>query len=291
MYKLIAIDLDGTLLNSYGTISEKNKEAIKKAQNMGSEVVVSSGRTIQSAKSFANEVGANNYLICGNGSMLYDVQNQQILYNKFLNKKKVLQIIKICEENSIFYSVYTENLTITKSLNYNILFYNNENKKMPDEKKTNIKIMENIYQYIENNPNINVLKITICDENKIIFGGIIKKLRQIKDIDVLDVEHMSRKVITAGTEERTVEYHYTEITSKDVDKWNALKMLANKLNIKQEEIMAIGDNMNDKKMIQNSGLGVIMANCTPYMKNYADQIVSNNNEDGVAEAIEKFVLK
>ena len=144
MYKLIAIDLDGTLLNSYGTISEKNKEAIKKAQEMGTEVVISSGRTIQSAKSFANEVGANNYLICGNGSMLYDVQNHQVLYNKFLNKKKVLQIIKICEENSIFYSIYTENLTITKSLNYNILFYNNENKKMPDEKKTNIKIMENI---------------------------------------------------------------------------------------------------------------------------------------------------
>ncbi len=291
MYKLIAIDLDGTLLNSYGTISEKNKEAIKKAQEMGTEVVISSGRTIQSAKSFANEVGANNYLICGNGSMLYDVQNQQVLYNKFLNRKKVLQIIKICEENSIFYSVYTENLTITKSLNYNILFYNNENKKMPDEKKTNIKIMENIYQYIENNPNVNVLKITICDENKIIFGGIIKKLRQIKDIDVLDVEHMSRKVITSGTEERTVEYHYTEITSKDVDKWNAIKMLANKLNIKKEEIMAIGDNMNDKQMIENSGLGVIMANCAPYMKNYADEIVSNNNEDGVAEAIEKFVLK
>ena len=63
MYKLIAIDLDGTLLNSYGTISEKNKEAIKKAQEMGTEVVISSGRTIQAAKSFANEVRANNYLI------------------------------------------------------------------------------------------------------------------------------------------------------------------------------------------------------------------------------------
>ena len=100
---------------------------------------------------------------------------------------------------------------------------------------------------------------------------------------------MSRKVITSGTEES--EYHYTEITSKDVDKWNAIKMLANKLNIKLEEIMAIGDNMNDKQMIENSGLGVIMANCAPYMKNYADEIVSNNNEDGVAEAIEKFVLK
>ena len=291
MYRLIAIDLDGTLLNSYGTISENNKNSIKKAQALGTEIVIASGRPISSAKTFANEAGANKYLICGNGSVLYDIQNDQILFHKFLNKNKVLQIIKICEDNSIFYSVYTENLTITKSLNYNILFYNNENRKLPDDKKTKIKIMNNIYDYIEENKNINVLKITICDEDKIIFGGIIRKLREIKDIDVLDVQHMARKVITSGTEERTVEYHYTEITSKDVDKWYALEMLSNKLNIDKNEVMAIGDNMNDKLMIENSGLGVIMANSAPYMKEFADAIVADNNQDGVAEAIEKYVLK
>ena len=291
MYKLIAIDLDGTLLNSYGTISEKNKDVIKKAQDLGTEIVIASGRPISSAKTFANEAGANKYLICGNGSVLYDIQNDQILFHKFLNKNKVLQIIKICEDNSIFYSVYTENLTITKSLNYNILFYNNENRKLPDDKKTKIKIMNNIYDYIEENKNLNVLKITICDKDKIIFSGIIRKLREIKDIDVLDVQHMARKVITSGTEERTVEYHYTEITSKDVDKWYALEMLANKLNVDKNEVMAIGDNMNDKKMIENSGLGVIMANSAPYMKEFADTVVADNNQDGVAEAIEKYVLK
>lgn len=291
MYKLIAIDLDGTLLNSYGTISEKNKDVIKKAQDLGTEIVIASGRPISSAKTFANEAGANKYLICGNGSVLYDIQNDQILFHKFLNKNKVLQIIKICEDNSIFYSVYTENLTITKSLNYNILFYNNENRKLPDDKKTKIKIMNNIYDYIEENKNLNVLKITICDKDKIIFGGIIRKLREIKDIDVLDVQHMARKVITSGTEERTVEYHYTEITSKDVDKWYALEMLANKLNVDKNEVMAIGDNMNDKIMIENSGLGVIMANSAPYMKEFADTVVADNNQDGVAEAIEKYVLK
>ena len=291
MYRLIAIDLDGTLLNSYGTISENNKNSIKKAQALGTEIVIASGRPISSAKTFANEAGANKYLICGNGSVLYDIQNDQILFHKFLNKNKVLQIIKICEDNSIFYSVYTENLTITKSLNYNILFYNNENRKLPDDKKTKIKIMNNIYDYIEENENINVLKITICDDDKIIFGGIIRKLREIKDIDVLDVQHMARKVITSGTEERTVEYHYTEITSKDVDKWYALEMLSNKLYIDKNEVMAIGDNMNDKLMIENSGLGVIMANSAPYMKEFADAIVADNNQDGVAEAIEKYVLK
>lgn len=290
MYKLVAIDLDGTLLNSYGSVSQKNKETIKKAIEKGTQIVIASGRPLSSARSFANEIGANHYIVCGNGSALYDIQKEQILYNKFIERNKVLQIIKICEENSIFYSLYTENLIISKALNYNILFFNNENKKTPDDRKTNIKIIDDIYKYVQDNPNIGILKITICDENKIIFGGIIKKLREIKNIDVLDIQHMARKYITSGTEEVKIEYHYTEITSQNVNKWSALEELARILQIKPEEIIAIGDNINDKEMVQNAGLGIIMDNGAPYIKELADVIVADNNEDGVAEAIEKYIL-
>lgn len=290
MYRLVAIDLDGTLLNSYGNVSQKNRETIKKAIEKGTEIVIASGRPLSSARSFAKEIGANHYMICGNGSALYDIQKEQILYNKFIERNKVLQIIKICEGNSIFYSLYTENLIISKSLNYNIQFFNSENKKTPDDRKTNIKIINDVYKYVMENPDIGILKITICDENKIIFDGIIKKLREIKNIDVLDIQHMARKYITSGTEEIKIEYHYTEITSQNVNKWSALEVLSQILNIKPEEIMAIGDNINDKEMVQNAGMGIIMDNGAPYIKEIADQIVSNNNEDGVAEALEKFIL-
>lgn len=289
MYKLVAIDLDGTLLNSYGEVSEKNKKAIKKAMQNGKEIVIASGRPLQSAKSFALESGASNYVTCGNGSLLYDVKNDKILFDKFIDRQKVLEIIKICEENSIFYCLYTENLTISKALNYNILFYNNENKKMPEDKQTNIKIISDIYKYVEENPNIGILKITICDESSIIFGGIIKRLRQISDVDVLDVQHMARKVITSGTEDVKVEYHYTEITSKDVNKWLAIQDLANRLNIKSSEVIAIGDNMNDKEMIENAGLGVIMGNSAEYMREFADVVAPTNNDDGVAYILEKYL--
>ena len=202
MYKLVAIDLDGTLLNSYGEVSEKNKEAIQKAKNKGAEIVIASGRPISSARSYAYEVGADNYIICGNGSLLYDMKNEQIIYDKFIERQKALQIIKICEENSIFFNIYTEKLTISKSLNYNILFYNNENKNVPEDKKTNIKIIDNIYKYVEENPDLQVLKITVCDESKIIFDSIIRKLREVKNVDVLDLQHMARKYIKLGTEEK-----------------------------------------------------------------------------------------
>lgn len=289
MYKLVTIDLDGTLLNSYGEISERNKNAIKNAVSKGVEIVIASGRPLQSARSFALEAGASNYVICGNGSLLYNVKNNEILFDKFIERQKVLKIIKICEENSIFYCLYTENLTISKSLNYNILFYNNENKKMTEDKQTNIKIISDIYKYVEENPSVGILKITICDESAIIFGGIIKKLRKINDVDVLDVQHMARKVITSGTEEIKVEYHYTEITSKDVNKWAAILKLADRLKIDPKEIIAIGDNMNDKDMIENAGLGVIMGNSAEYMHKFADVVAPTNNDDGVAEILEKYL--
>ena len=122
MYKLVAIDLDGTLLNSYGDVSNNNKEKLKKAIEMGTEVVLSSGRPIMSVKNFAKEIGCNKYIICGNGAITYDIQNEEIIYNRFLDKSKVLQIVKICEENSIFYTVYTKDTILTKNLNYHVLF-------------------------------------------------------------------------------------------------------------------------------------------------------------------------
>ena len=93
-------------------------------------------------------------------------------------------------------------------------------------------------KYIENSQNDKFLKLTICDESKTIFNSIIRKLREIPNIDVLDVGHMSRKTIKQGTEDVSIEYYYTEISLKDVDKWNAIEYLINKLNINKEEVIA-----------------------------------------------------
>ena len=287
MYKIIAIDLDGTLLNSYGQISEKNRNAFNKAKEHNAEIIIASGRTTDSVRNIANDIGAKSYIICGNGSLIYDLQKEEIIYDKFIDKKKALQIIEICEQNSIYYNIYTENMVITKTLNNNVLFYYQENASKPDNKKTKINIVQDIYKYVEELENQHILKITISDSNSIIFNGIIRKLRNIKDIDVLDVAHMSRKIIKTGTEETVIEYYYTEITSKNVDKWYAIEYLMDKLNIQRQEVMAIGDNVNDKMMIENAGCGVAMGNSAPYIKESADIVVSNNNEDGVAEAIEQ----
>lgn len=247
------------------------------------------GRMPQSVKEIAREIGADKYTICGNGTLIYDLQKEQIIYDAFMEKEKVLNIIKLCEENSIYYNVYTENEVLTKTLNYNTLFYDKENSKKPMEKRTNINIVENVYDYIKNREEINILKMTICDNDKIIFGSIIKKLKMIPKIDVLEIEHMSRKVIKDGSKEVPIEYYYTEIAKKNTNKWTAIEYLIKILNIEPQEVMAIGDNANDKEMVEKAGLGVAMGNSMLGANKIGDIFVNDNNQNGVAEAINEYI--
>ena len=288
MYKLVAIDLDGTMLNHYGEISENTKTILSKCIDKGINIILASGRPVDSIKTIAQEIGSKNYFIAGNGSIIYDIQNQEIIYEKFLSKEKVLEIIKICEENSISYNVYTENTIIAKSLKYNVLYYHKENLKREEGKRTHITIVNNVAEYIQRMENPKFLKFTICDESKVVFQSIMKKLKKVSNIEVLEVLHMSRKIIRQGTEEIPIEYYYTEITLKDVDKWNALTYLMEKLNVDRSETIAIGDNINDKKMIENAGVGIVMKGSTPIVTEIADYITDGNNEEGVAKALEKY---
>lgn len=288
MYKLVAVDLDGTMLNSYGAVTENTKNTIKKVIKNGTDVVIASGRPIDSIKAIAKEIGSENYFIAGNGALIYDIKKNEIIYEKYLSKQKVLEVIKICEQNSISYNVYTDKTILATALKYNVLYYYKENLKKEENKKTNINIVKDMYEYVKNIEEEKFLKITICDSNQTVFNSIIRKIRKVDGIEVLDVSHMSRKMIRQGTEDIPIQYYYTEISLAAVDKWNAIKFLMEKLNIKEDEVMAIGDNINDKKMIENAGLGVAMKGSTPVVTSVANDIAESNNEDGVAKILQKY---
>lgn len=290
MYKLVAVDLDGTMLNSYGIVTENTKKIIKKTIEKGTDVIIASGRPIDSIQTIAKEIGSNNYFIAGNGALIYDIKNDKVIYEKYMSKQKVLEIIKLCEENSIAYNVYTEKTILATSLKYNVLYYHKENLKKEENKKTSINIVKDMYDYIQNSEGEKFLKISVCDDSKSIFNSILRKLKNIEGIEVLEVSHMSRKMIKQGTEDIPIEYYYTEISLKEVDKWNAIEYLIEKLSIPKEGVIAIGDNINDKKMIENAGLGVVMEGSTPVVTNIADYITTSNNEEGVAKALKEFVL-
>ena len=283
MYKLITVDLDGTLLNKYGEVSEYTKNIIKKVTDQGILVVLASGRISESVLTIAKEIGANKYYISGNGSVLYDMQKKEIIYEKYLSKEKVLELIELCEKNSIYYNIYTESSVIAKSLNYNVAFYNYENTKKSSDKKTEINIVDDVYNYIKTLNTNKFLKMTICDENKIVFSSILH-------IDVLEVSHMSKKKIKMGTKEVSVGYYYTEVSSKNVDKWYAIEEIMKKENIAKEEVISFGDNNNDILMIKNAGLGIAMGHSNEQVKKVAKFVTQTNDEDGVAKALENIIL-
>lgn len=290
MYKLITVDLDGTLLNKYGEVSEYTKNIIKKVTDQGILVVLASGRISESVLTIAKEIGANKYYISGNGSVLYDMQKKEIIYEKYLSKEKVLELIELCEKNSIYYNIYTESSVIAKSLNYNVAFYNYENTKKSSDKKTEINIVDDVYNYIKTLNTNKFLKMTICDENKIVFSSILRKVKDIPGIDVLEVSHMSKKKIKMGTKEVSVGYYYTEVSSKNVDKWYAIEEIMKKENIAKEEVISFGDNNNDILMIKNAGLGVAMGHSNEQVKKVAKFVTQTNDEDGVAKALGNIIL-
>ncbi len=291
MYKLIAIDLDGTLLNSNGIVSNETKKILQEIIDKNIKIVLTSGRMIDSIKTISEEIGRQKYLIAGNGAIVYDVEKCQILYKNFLSKEKILNVIKICEENSIYYNIYTEKEVLTPSLKYNVLYYHKENSNREEKDRTKINIITNMYEYIQNSEREDYLKITICDEDKMIFNSIIKMIKQIKGIDVMEIEHMSRKNIMQGTETIELNYSYTEVSAQNVDKWDAISYILEQEQIQKEEVIAIGDNINDKKMIENAGLGIAMKGSTPIITEIANIVTEEtNNSDGVAKALKKIII-
>lgn len=285
MYKMVAIDLDGTLLNSYSEISDENKKALRKSVQEGMEVVLASGRVLNSVINFSKEIGELNYAISGNGSILYDLKNEEVLYDNNMDKEKVLQIIKICEENSIYYSIYTLEGIIAKNLDYNVLVYQNENIRKQEGKRVNITVVQDVYKYINYINTDKFLKISICDEDKSVFSSIMRKLRKINNIDVLEVAHMSQKTIKVANEIIPIEYFYTEITNENVNKWEAIKVLLAREGLTASQVICIGDNVNDLEMLENAGLGVAMGNSSSDIKAVAKAITLDNNSNGVAEIL------
>lgn len=187
------------------------------------------GRVASSIKDIERELGIKDYIISGNGANIVDVEKNLELYRNVMSKNKVLDIIKICNENSIFCNLYTEDEVITQKLKYNVLYYYYENKRKPAQNRVNINIVDDLLKYITESDVKNYSKITIADDDSCIFGSLVRKIKNIKGIDVLDVGHMSRKTIVDGTQSIDISYNYTEITAQNTNKWSAINVLINKL--------------------------------------------------------------
>ena len=290
MYKFVAIDIDGTLLNSNGELSERTILAVKRVIEKGVRVVLTSGRVTNSVEMIAEKVNADKYLICDNGASIYDVAQNKTIWSREIEKSTVLDLIKTCIENDIYYMVFTDKEIIVKDLRHMALAFYKQRHNCKDEatgvtqfKYAGIEYIERIEKPIR--------RIVVCDQDRTIYNSIVKKLTKFNDIELMASPHISNKIIKNSDKTIILSYSYAEILPKNANKWSAITELISRIGgISESEVMAIGDNFNDVSMIENAGLGVAMNNGATVAKEVARVVAPTNDEDGVATVLERYIL-
>ncbi|EOC99912.1 Hydrolase (HAD superfamily) [Caldisalinibacter kiritimatiensis] len=271
-YKLIAIDMDGTLLNSNKEISERNKKALKVATEKGVQVVISTGRIFTSARYYAKLLGLITPIISCNGAYVCEYHRKNVLYENPMETVDFKEIIKTLQENDFYYHFYDNENFYTRELNYSSSSYYNWNKKQKPGDRINIEIIDNPMELVEEKE-LKIYKIVAVDKDREKLDYIRKVLSKNKNIEI--VSSWSDNI---------------EIMNKGVSKGKALEKLCKIYNISKEQVIAIGDNYNDIPMLEFAGTAVAMGNGEEDAKKIADIVTDTNDNDGVAKAIEELIF-
>ncbi|MBB6215351.1 hypothetical protein HNQ80_001440 [Anaerosolibacter carboniphilus] len=281
--KLIAVDMDGTLLNHWKEISEENIQAIKKAQSMGIEVVIATGRAYFDAKKICEKAGLNLHIISDNGALIHTKDGEQIS-SITMEKKDVQRIITELEEQNFYYEIFAERGIYSTYNRKNAL--EEEAKDCTDNLKFEmiqtaiaIQFGQNGHKLLENNEAIldaeekfySVFALTF-DEERLRDG--MKHFAQM--------EHLS--MISSAN-------NNFELANKLTSKGNALEKLSRMLNISLDHTVAIGDSYNDISMFEKANLSVAMGNAHNDIKALCDTVTLTNDENGVAYIVNQIINK
>lgn len=284
MIKLIATDMDGTLLNDAHEISQENQEAIKFAQEHGITVVIATGRAFYEANTPVAETDLKVPYICLNGAEVRD-ETFNIMSTSHLNHSLVSKITSTLKEKDIYYQVYTNRGIYTENPQRDLEIYidiaERAGQKADVEKIENsiqkridngtLKIVDN-YDKIEDIPGELIMKILAFDSD---LGKIDLVGQELAQSPNLAVSSSSRGNL--------------EITHSDAQKGIALSTIAKQLGIDLKDVMALGDNLNDVSMLERVGYSVAMDNAAPEVKTVAKYVTDSNENSGVGKAIKKFL--
>lgn len=285
MIKLIASDMDGTLLNAQMQISPENIKAIKYAQKMGVEFLVATGRTRNEALPLLQKANLNTGYININGAQVYDSAGDLVI-EKPIFRDKALAVINILKKSGFYFEVVSGEHVYSDSrirrisnvsdllvdLNKHLSLKNVVSFAGGSDQVLNVIFVESFNQLFED-PNFKVMKFVVFDPAG---PRAFNKIRQ-------EIKKIGGLVGTASSSTNL------EINNESAQKGIALLDYGKAKNISPSEIMAIGDNFNDESMIKMAGIGVAMENAVPEIKNLASFITKNNNDSGVANAIYSFI--
>ena len=275
--KLVALDLDGTLFDNSSHISERNLTAIRSITDKGIHVVISTGRPFEGIPFDQIKGTGINYAITANGSGIYEISTEKCLYENAMDEELVTPILNFLLTRDIHMDAFiggkgytpiqcvetAQKLTVPSSIKNYII--------------TTRTRLDNILQFIHENQ-LKVQKMTL-------------NFYPAADGTLIDRETV-RKFLVSNPSITTVcgGYNNLEFTRADANKGVGLRKLAEILGVNPDATMAIGDTENDLAIIEAAGIGVAMGNATDAVKARADYVTTTNTKDGVAAAIEHFIL-
>ncbi|MGL5087035.1 MAG: Cof-type HAD-IIB family hydrolase [Clostridium sp.] len=272
-YKLICIDMDGTLLDNNHEVSADNIKALKKASELGINIAITTGRIYASAKYYSNLIGINAHIITANGASIVDNINGDTVYTNTIPSDILSGVANIVAKYNLKINFTTSDTIFTAYEVPETHLYKIMNKSVSDDLKVKFITFDNIHKGISKFDG-NVLKCIIIEDTDI---ESLKLARAEITESFGDFLH----IVSSGP-------NNVEIMQKESSKGNAAKKLSEKFGLTKDEVMCIGDSENDLSMIQFAGLGVAMDNSMDILKSDANYITKSNNESGVAFAIEKF---
>ena len=267
-YKLLVLDVDGTLLNDEREISKRTLAALLKVQQMGVRIVLASGRPTYGLMPLAKTLELGNYggfVLSYNGCQIIKAQNGEILFERRINPEMLPYLEKKARKNGFAIFTYHEDTLITDS---------------PDN------------EYIKNEALLNNLKIIKEDEfsTAIDFAPCKCMLVSDKEKALIGLEQHWEKRLAGTLDAFRSEPYFLEVVPCGVNKANTLGALLEHLGVTREEVIAVGDGVCDVTMLQLAGMGVAMGHSQDSVKVCADYVTASNEEDGVALAVEKLIL-
>jgi Cof subfamily protein (haloacid dehalogenase superfamily) len=265
--RMLAIDLDDTLLRSDLTISFRTRNAIRRAEAAGVVVVLASGRIPRAMEHFARLLGLHKrpgYLICNNGTIIQESQTGDLIYEIKIPPKTALVAYDLAEAEGFPVQLYEDDIMYISRPNEFADY---------DQKLTGLR------------------QVVVENFRAMVAQGCYKLLIPGDPMILHPLENLLRSYLEGEMTIFTSKPYFLEILPPQTDKGVALSKVAEKLEIPREAVLAIGDSMNDEAMIRWAGVGVAMVNGDDRIKDIAALVTQkSNDDDGVADLIERYIL-
>jgi Cof subfamily protein (haloacid dehalogenase superfamily) len=263
-YKLIAADLDGTLIGEDAIILPKVKDAVRQAVEKGVRFTIATGRAFGSVLPFAEELGVNAPLICYQGGLIKDHLSGQMIYEQSVPLPLARELIRFIRQRELHLNVYLDSRAYVERMTPEARYY------------TRI---------------ARAAVYPVGDMLAFLNRAPIKFIIVLSDDEATEPLIAELGVLFAGRMRFVRSYpRFVEGIPLDVSKGHALALLADHLGLPLEETIGIGDNDNDLELVERAGLGVAMGNASPALKAAADYIAPPVDNEGVVEIIERFIL-